>query len=304
MVVDAGTRHPRFQNGAVLAHGNEMAVAHAYSTDSAVIEANASGVSWSAVFAGAAVIAALALLLLALGVGFGLSAISPWSSDRSELTVGSIAIVWMIVVQVLASSMGGYVAGRLRTKWTRIHGDEVHFRDTAHGFLAWSVASVVTAAFLASAVSTMAGRPARATANGTAASGVAGSASMENAADAYYVDALFRSAASAPTSNAAADGTRAEASRLFGALVASTDSATGDREYLTTLVSTRAGVDATEAQRRVDAEVTLAKVRLDVARRTAARASLWAFLALLIGAFCASWAATVGGRQRDRVVTV
>lgn len=55
--------------------------------------------------------------------------------------------------------MGGYLAGRLRTKWTGVHNDEVYFRDTAHGFLSWSVALVVTAAFLASAATALTGSP-------------------------------------------------------------------------------------------------------------------------------------------------
>ncbi len=63
----------------------------------------------------------------------------------------------MIVVQFIASSMGGYLAGRLRTKWATIHSDEVYFRDTAHGFLAWSVGLVITAAFLASAAASIVG---------------------------------------------------------------------------------------------------------------------------------------------------
>ena len=64
--------------------------------------------------------------------------------------LGVYAIVWMTVVQLLASGMGGYIAGRLRTKWASVHSDEVYFRDTAHGFLAWALASLVTAAWLSS----------------------------------------------------------------------------------------------------------------------------------------------------------
>src|ERR1700733_8568182 len=121
-------------------------------------EAHSSGVSWSAVIAGAAVTAALSLILLALGAGLGLSAVSPYSdSGVSASTFGTSAIIWLIVMEMLSASMGGYLAGRLRTKWASIHTDEVYFRDTAHGFLAWSTALVITAAFLASAATTMVG---------------------------------------------------------------------------------------------------------------------------------------------------
>lgn len=120
--------------------------------DFTITEAYASGVSWAAVIAGAFVTAALWLILLTLGVGIGLSVVSPWSQvGVSAAGIGVAAIVWMIVVQFIASSMGGYLAGRLRTRWATIHTDEVYFRDTAHGFLVWAVGLVITAVFVTSA---------------------------------------------------------------------------------------------------------------------------------------------------------
>jgi hypothetical protein len=111
-------------------------------------EAYVSGVSWSAVIAGAFITAAMSLLLLALGAGLGFSSVSPWSNvGASASTVGKAAIVWLIVIQIIASALGGYLAGRWRTKWATIHTDEVYFRDTAHGFLVWAVGLVITAAF-------------------------------------------------------------------------------------------------------------------------------------------------------------
>ena len=96
--------------------------------------------SWGAVIAGAFVAAALSLIMLALGVGLGLSAVSPWSNvGASASTVGTVSIIWLIFMQIIASSMGGYLAGRLRTRWQSIHNDEVHFRDTANGLVAWAV---------------------------------------------------------------------------------------------------------------------------------------------------------------------
>ena len=114
--------------------------------------------SWPAVIGGAFVAAAIALILLALGAGMGLSSLSPWSNTGvSPATVGIAAIAWLILTQIIASAMGGYLAGRLRTKWANIHTDEVYFRDTAHGFLVWSVGLVITAAFLTSAAVSMVG---------------------------------------------------------------------------------------------------------------------------------------------------
>ena len=134
------------------------------------LEAQASGVSWPAVIGGAFVTAALSLILLALGTGLGLASVSPWANvGASAATVSVAAIIWLIAMQIISAAMGGYLAGRLRTKWASIHTDEVYFRDTAHGFLSWAVAFVVTAAFLTTAATFMVGAAASGAASGAAA---------------------------------------------------------------------------------------------------------------------------------------
>src|SRR5580692_8100416 len=153
-------------------------------------EAHSSGVSWGAVIGGAFVAAAVYLILLALGAGFGLSAVSPWSNvGASASSVGAAAIVWLILIEIVASALGGYLTGRMRTKWALIHTDEVYFRDTANGFLAWAVALVISVTLLASAATSMAGHVAQARPAAPDAT-TAGSAVDP---DAYFVDMLFRS---------------------------------------------------------------------------------------------------------------
>ncbi len=90
----------------------------------------ASAVSWGAIVAAAA---ALSMILRVLGLGLGLSSISPWTrAGVSAANIGISVIVWISVTQVLASGMGGYLTGRLRVRWLALHTDEVYFRDTAH----------------------------------------------------------------------------------------------------------------------------------------------------------------------------
>src|SRR5674476_1672458 len=118
--------------------------------------ADASAVSWGAIVAGAAAAAALSLILLMLGTGLELSSVSPLAHNGvSAATFGVSTILWVTFTQLVASAMGGYLAGRLRTKWVEVHPDEVHFRDTAHGFLAWAIASLATAALLTSVIGTI-----------------------------------------------------------------------------------------------------------------------------------------------------
>jgi hypothetical protein len=127
-------------------------------------ESAVSAVSWAAIIAGAFAIVAVGLILLALGSGLGLSSVSPWpNSGPSATTFGALAAVWLIIVQWVSAALGGYITGRLRAKWVGVHTDEVYFRDTAHGFLAWAVAAVIMAAALSSAATSAVGNIVRAT---------------------------------------------------------------------------------------------------------------------------------------------
>jgi hypothetical protein len=266
-------------------------------------EAPSSGVSWPAVVAGAFAATALSLSLLALGTGIGLSSISPWSNmGASASAIGIGAIVWLIVTQIIAATMGGYLAGRLRTKWVNIHTDEVYFRDTAHGFLVWAVGLVITAAFLASAATSLVGGGAQV---GAITSGKATSDQVDGQVsdpNEYFINTLFRSDRPVPDSNDAS--MRAEAGNIFAYALRQKDIPAPDKTYLARLVAARTGLSQTDAEQRVSDVLTQARQAADTARKAVAHTLYWMFLALLIGAFCASFAATIGGKQRDHVVAI
>ena len=264
--------------------------------------------SWAAVIAGAFVAAALSLILLALGTGLGLSSVSPWSNlGASASTIRRAAIVWLIIIQIIASAMGGYLAGRLRTKWATIHTDEVYFRDTAHGFLVWAVGLVITASFLASAATSLVGGAGQARA--TSFSGGAAEMAAELPAgtqnfgpNEYFIDILFRSAH--PNSDRTDAAARAEAARIFAHALRQGNLPSSDETYLAQLVAAKTGLSQTDAETRVSEDFAQIQRAADAVRKAAAHVSLWVFIALLIGAFCASYAATIGGRERDRVKLV
>lgn len=165
---------------------------------------NNSAVAWCAVFAGAVASAALSLILLLLGTGFGLTLVSPWSSEGiSSASFGVSSIVGITLISVAASALGGYLAGRLRTRWLNTHNDEVYFRDTAHGFLSWAVATLGTAALLTSVISGIMGSGVKAgaaiasgAATGVVASGTAAALASENSESdttlPYLLDSLLR----------------------------------------------------------------------------------------------------------------
>ncbi|MCX2545672.1 MULTISPECIES: hypothetical protein [Pseudomonas] len=278
---------------------------------------NVSGVSWGAIFAGAAAAAALSMILVLLGFGLGFSAVSPWAGEGvSAKGLGISTIVWLAATQIIASGLGGYIAGRLRVKWANMHGDEVYFRDTAHGFLAWCVATLVTATLVVGSVSSIVsgGVQAGASVAGGAASAMtqaAGTAAANTSSDqyGYFVDSLFRDDRPAAVSDDAARGT---VTRIFAQSLANGQLSPEDRTYLAQLVAQRTNLSQADAERRVDEiyartqkAIADAKVKAqqaaDTAAKVAAWTSLWMFIALLAGAFFASLSATFGGRRRDAV---
>jgi hypothetical protein len=251
-------------------------------------ESLVSGVSWGAVIAGAFVTAAIGLLLMTLGAGMGLSSISMWPAARGPVSRAAAgAVFWVILVQLLAGALGGYVAGRLRTKWTAVHNHEVFFRDTAHGLLAWAVSVVVGTALLGAFATSMArdlsGRPP----DGTAEPGD------------YYADSLFRSANPATPAAGAAERTEARAILLRNLARPAIDPA--DRSYLAALVAARTGISAADAERRVETTLANQRQAIEESRKAIAHSLYWLVVALLVGAFAASLAAIYGGRRRDFV---
>jgi len=265
-------------------------------------DSNTSGVSWGAVLAGAFVAAALSLSLLALGTGIGFSAVSPWAnSGASASTIGFAAVVWLVLMELIASSTGGYLAGRLRTKWVSVHTHEVYFRDTAHGFLVWAVGLVIAAAFLTSAATSVvcgAGRTSVATTDGSRSDQMGSAFAQEG----YFADVLLRTNAAAPAQDNAFR--RGEIGLIFANSLRQGGMTPADKTYLAQVVSARTGLIEPEAEKKVDEVYAQAQLAADNARKGIAHSMYWTFLALLVGAFSASFAATIGGRQRDHVVAV
>jgi hypothetical protein len=270
-------------------------------------ETSASAVSWGAIIAGAFAAAATSLILISLGAGLGLSAASPWRAAASPQMIGVAAIVWLVVTQWLSAGIGGYMAGRLRTKWVGVHTHEVFFRDTAHGFLAWAVGAVLSAALLSSAVSALVGEGARL--GGQAVATAAQVAGQPAAAEptGYFVDELFRSDRPAPANDQAQRG---EATRILTVGLANGDVSAPDRTYLGQLVASRTGLSQPDAEKRVGDVVDQAKnaaaqaadkarQAADAARQAAAAFGFAMCLSLLVGAFIASVAGVLGGDLRD-----
>ncbi|WP_158930530.1 hypothetical protein [Acidisphaera sp. S103] len=270
-----------------------------------VAETSVSAVSWGAIIAGAFVMAAVTILLVALGSGLSLSSVSPWPGSGVSVTGFTvITAIWLIVVQWLSAALGGYLTGRLRTHWAGVHVHEVFFRDTAHGLLAWAVASVIGIGLLTSAVSSIVGGSVHAATSlaAGAASGASQGAAQSAAPGGYYIDQLFRSDSQASSGQ----DPRPEATRILAMGIRNGSVPDGDKTYLARLVAERTGISQDDARKRVDnligeeqAAEQKVKAAADQSRKAVAALSFYTFFSMLIGAFIASVAAALGGRSRD-----
>jgi len=258
------------------------------------VEPSVAGISWAAVLAGAIASCALTLVLLSLGAGLGLSVVSPWANSGVSATTFEIGTgLYFIVMAMISSAIGGYLAGRLRNRWVGVQSTEVLFRDTAHGFLAWAVASVLGAILLASTATSLIGG---------ATSGAVQAASSSQATGPMdgYVDMLLRPNNPTAENTANIGETRRELVRLFTADFRNgAEPSAADRSYVAKVVAARTGLSQADADKRVNDVIVQVKADLDKARKAAMKLAIWLTLSLFIGAFSAALAATEGGGLRD-----
>lgn len=262
-----------------------------------VVSANAetvriqSAISWPAIAAGAVATAALTLVLVAFGAGLGLSAISPWNDTGVSAATFKIGTgIYVVIIAVMSSAIGGYLAARLRRPWIALEGNEVFFRDTATGFLTWAFATLISASLLSAAIAHLAG--------GTAT--VLNSQTRGFDPQRVYVDRMFRSDNPAAQGAPAIENAKNEVARLWmAASLEKEQFSSSDRAYMAQLVASHTGLSAADADKRVNDVIIQAKADADKARRGAAQLSLWLTAALLFGAFASSLAAVEGGQFRD-----
>lgn len=302
------------------------------------IHANAHVVSWAAILAGAIAAAALSLILLVLGSGLGLSSISPWSHEGiSATSFGVSTIIWLAVTQILAAGIGGYLAGRLRTKWVRVHSDEVYFRDTVHGFMAWAVATLATAALLSSAIGTIVTGAAQAGANVVGGAAIAAVAAGTATAGAemnkthsaresdggsmgYFIDSLFRpdftrtstSASASTTELAPTDASQnatsaAEVTRIFVNAMNMKVLPPADAFYVGQLIAQRTGLAQQEAEKRVNdifASIQAKKNEAEITAKNAAdklrKATIYATLWLFVSFLMGAFSASLAATWGGR----
>jgi hypothetical protein len=248
---------------------------------------------WTSVVAGAFVASAISVILIVFGSAIGLSIVSSsptWRDTSPALT--ALSGLYLLLTALVSFGLGGYVAGRVRERWTTTEHDEVvEFRDGMHGILAWAIAVVLTglvAAMTAASIGSKAVQPA-----------ISPVTSTGEPLLSYELDRLFRAERRPPQIDPTYN--RAEAGRVLLTATGHQGISPDDRAYLTRLVASATGIAQPDAERRVDQGITAATTAAQKARRSAVILAFSTAVALLAGAAAAWFGSCVGGRYRDEL---
>jgi len=251
------------------------------SDEGCIVEIRDPGVIWSAIFGGTVAASAFLLIMAPLGSSLGFIEVSPWHAmDTTQKTFTLMSAIWLILMQWMASGIGGYLTGRLRTGWADAHTHEVFFRDTAHGFLTWALATIVGMVLLAAGMT-----------HATETEGYH-RLSPEN----FAASRLLHTD---QTNTAITEQDLIDASYTLMRAADSKSPSDADRSYLEQLVLTRTGLSPADAQKRVDNTINQLKESEHTAHKALAIAGLFIFLSMWLGAFIASAAGALGGQHRD-----
>ncbi len=256
---------------------------------------------WGAIIAGAVLAAALSFVLYSFGTALGFSISSPRSGSGASATTFIIAAgIWLLLTQAASFGVGGYLAGRLRRRIDDAKSDEVDLRDGSHGLLVWAIGTLVGTVLLTSGLFGAAQSTANAV--GGSVSAIAEAAPEVDAA--YLADTLMRDGSAQGSSMS--DEKRETIGRIVQQALVTGELSEADMDYLARSLGNAAGLEASEADARIQAlqaqiaDVQQAAVEVaDTARRWAALAAFLAAAALLVSAASAYLAATMGGRHRD-----
>jgi hypothetical protein len=267
-------------------------------------------VDWPAIFAGTIFATAISFVLLTFGSALGLSLASPYEGSGMPLFWFSIvAALWLLWVQISSFIAGGYLTGRLRRRKHDATEDESDIRDGSHGLIVWALGALLGAFIAVMGISGMASTAANSIST-IAAGGAGAAAEDEDPLSGAYdllVDRFLRSGD--PTAPPVSAEARDEIGRVLTTAVLDGALNDADRQYLTTTIAARAGLDEAQAQQRVDALLAGAQAAEAEARQAAETARKVAMIAafvtaasFLVSAVGAYYGATLGGNHRDNQI--
>ncbi len=270
-------------------------------------------ISWGAVLAGAAIVIAVQVSLSLLGFGIGLSTVDLAAGDTPQATsFGLGAGIWWVISNLVALVVGGYVAARL--SGMPLRGDGI-----IHGVLTWAVTLLITIYLLTTGVGSIVGGAFNVVGDTLSGVGQGVAKAVPQAADAagVSVDQIKQQAQQLlrPEQPGAlnADQAQSELVADLGKMATgSQQEAQQAREQAVAIVAQQVGISPDQANQRIDQLEAEAKQKADQAKAAATQAadstasaassaSIWAFIAFVLGAAAGAWGGSMGTRNRLEV---
>ena len=263
-------------------------------------------VSWGAILAGVVAALVMQLLINMLGVGIGLSSFQLGGDTAANPSAGGFSInagIWLVASGVVASLIGGVAAGRLC-------GTSRASTAGWHGFISWSVSTLLVAWLLSSALGGVLGGAFSAlgstlgTVGKTAASAVGGAASS---ADGGALQSQVRKLIDPNGAQSVQDSVLAY---IRASVSGDQKTADASRDQAVNSLSRAANISPDEARNRitqlqqqtqqtVDQAKQQATQAAEDARKAAAQGGLYGFAALLLGAIAAWIGGLIGTARRE-----
>lgn len=102
-------------------------------------------VSWRAIFAGTLTVLSILLILNLIGLAFGMGAIEPTEENNPLSGIGTGALIWWVLSNLIALFAGGFVAARVGVSLTNISG-------VIQGIMTWALYAFLSIWILTSTV--------------------------------------------------------------------------------------------------------------------------------------------------------
>lgn len=271
-------------------------------------ETKISRVSWAAVFGGTLIMLMTLMLLSLLGIGIGIGSINPMEETRPLEGLGTGALIWWVISNIIAVFTGAFVAAKLTNLSYKNSG-------LLHGILTWSLFTLISFMLMTSAIGGIVSGVGGTVSKGLSAvgGGVSEIASLADQVDEERINRLIQDALTqdqelgSNTSGQEFDiDVMAVAREVF--VKDGKISADVQREEVEQAIARNSTLSQQDAERATDVvirEFEQVKPKLDELKQkateagqevaeTVSKASIWAFVALLLGVITASIGGSVG----------
>ena len=261
--------------------------------------------SWGAILAGVVAALVVQLLLNVLGVGLGASSVDAMNvgDNPTASGAGTTAAIWIVVSGIIASLVGGVVAGRLSGT---SDGNTARF----HGFLSWCVATLAIFYLLSTAAGGLIGGAASALGGTVGAAGRGAASAVSGVAGATDGDALKAQVQRLINPNDAQVAQDNIGSYIRAVVSGDTAAANSARDRAVDSLARTANISPDDARTRLQQAETQARQTADTVKQKAqqaaeatrkgvAGAGILGFVALALGALAAWFGGGIGAPRAE-----